>query len=144
MTEKNNSPKGAPDSGYGINSPEGAPDSGYGINSPEGVPNSEYRNNLIDIILPVSGNYNLTKTCIDSIFRNTNNPFKLIIVDNGIAEPELIDYLSVLSKEHDNVRLIAKGTTRGYAVSLNKGLEVSTSELIAVLNNGVKVSKNWL
>lgn len=99
---------------------------------------------LIDIILPVSGNYSLTKKCIDSIFKNTGNPFRLIIVDNGIEEPELLSYFANLKKEHNSISLISRDRSPGYAAALNKGIAVSTSDLIAILNNAVIVSKNWL
>jgi len=99
---------------------------------------------IIDIVLPVAGNYTQVKAFIDSVIHNTFNPFRLIIVDNGITEPELLSYLTELKKNNENIRLVAKGVTSGYAVSLNKGLEVSKSELVAILNPAVIVSKNWL
>jgi GT2 family glycosyltransferase len=102
------------------------------------------QNDLIDIILPVSGDYSLTKQCINSILKNTSEPFKLIIVDNGIKEPELLSYLTDLKQENDFIRLVAKDNTTGTVSGVNKGFDVSSSSLVAILNNAVVVSKNWL
>jgi GT2 family glycosyltransferase/radical SAM superfamily enzyme YgiQ (UPF0313 family) len=102
------------------------------------------KNDMIDIILPVPGNYYLTKQCIDSILKNTSHPYKLIIVDLGIEEPELITYLSGLKQENDSISLVARDKQTGYASGVNKGFDLSTSSLIALVNNTVVVSENWL
>jgi GT2 family glycosyltransferase len=102
------------------------------------------KNAPIDIILPVSDNYDLTNQCIDSILKNTHIPFRLIIVDNGIKDESLSAYLSDLKKSNENINLISKDKTSGFSASINKGLDVSKSELVAVLNADIIVSENWL
>jgi GT2 family glycosyltransferase len=102
------------------------------------------QNELTEIILAVSGNYNLTRRCVDSVLKNSGKNYKLIIVDNGIKETELLTYLSELTTEHNNVRLVVGDYDSGYSAALNKGIENSNAKLIAILNNSVIVSKNWL
>ncbi len=98
----------------------------------------------IDIILPVSGNYVSTKKCIDSVFKNTLTPFRLIIVDNGLKDPALTDFLTTLKQNNENIILVSKDKNMGFSACVNKGLEISKSEIVAILSNDVIVSKNWL
>jgi GT2 family glycosyltransferase len=98
----------------------------------------------VDIILPVAENYHHTSRCIDSIFKNTRTLFRLIIVDNGIKEKKLSDYLSGLAAGNENIRLIAKDKVTGFAASVNKGIEAAGSAIVAVVTTDVVVSENWL
>jgi GT2 family glycosyltransferase len=100
-------------------------------------------NTPVDIILPVS-DYFSTKKCIDSIFNNTIIPFRLIIIDNGIKEQAFTNFLSELKQNNENVILISRDKNIGFSASVNKGLEISKSELVAILSNDIIVSKNWL
>ncbi len=98
----------------------------------------------IDIILPVSDNYLSSKKCLDSVLKNTLVPFRLIIIDNGIKDPELTTFLTTLKQNNDNIILVSKDKNTGFSASVNKGLEISTSDVVAILSNNSLVSKNWL
>ncbi len=99
----------------------------------------------IDIIIPVSANLTLTERCITSVLKQTNYPYRLILVDDGIKDQRLIDYLKNIKTANENVILIAKDNTGiGFSYSVNKGLHNSTSDIVCVLTNDVIVSENWL
>jgi GT2 family glycosyltransferase len=98
----------------------------------------------IDIILPVSGYYRPVKKTIEAILENTLIPFNLIIIDNGIADENLHDFLVRLKDKNNNIQLIAKGTQTGFSASVNKGIEVSRSAIIAILECNTIVARNWL
>lgn len=57
-----------------------------------------------------------------------------ILVDNGSPDP-LNGWADVLIKNVDNL---------GYCKAVNQGLEQATGDLIAVANNDIRVSANWL
>ncbi len=98
----------------------------------------------IDIIIPVSGKYSIVKKTIESLINYTNYPYNLIIVDNGISEPEINSYLIQLKSNNPNIQLVAKSTPTGFSASVNKGIEISKSKVIAIVDSGTIVSKNWL
>lgn len=50
------------------------------------------RNNLVSVIVLVHNQLEFTKKCLDSVFRYTNVPFELIVVDNGSTDGTA-DYL---------------------------------------------------
>ncbi len=102
------------------------------------------KDQIIDLILPVSNNFFQTKRCINFIFKNTDLPFRLIIVDNGIEDRNLLDFLTHLKQNNNNVSLVAKDKNTSFTACLNKGLEISKSQIVGIIHPHIIVSKNWL
>ena len=49
---------------------------------------------LVSLIIPTRDGLTLLRTCVESIYDNTSyRNFEIIIVDNGSAETETLDYL---------------------------------------------------
>lgn len=80
-----------------------------------------------------------TKQCIDSVIKYTDQPYELIIVDNGSTDGTQ-DYLKSLP----GVRLILNGSNYGFAKGNNQGIAAAKGELILLLNNDVVVTPRWL
>ncbi len=53
-----------------------------------------------DIILPVCDQFEFTEPCIESMIRNTDTPFRLIVINNG-KNPRTRQYLNALEKRTD-------------------------------------------
>jgi GT2 family glycosyltransferase len=98
----------------------------------------------VDIIIPVSGYFKPVKKAIEALIACTAGPYKLIIVDNGIKEPFLQGFLIKLKETYPNVELVAGNSRPDFAAAVNRGLEISRSPLIAVLDCNTIVSPNWL
>ncbi len=98
-----------------------------------------------DIIIPIWNNLALTKTCIDSICRNTSYPYRLILVDNA-SNIETKDYLGQLQKACKSGEIILKQNDKneGYIKAVNAGIALSNAEYVCILNNDTIVTKNWL
>lgn len=96
----------------------------------------------------------LLKPCVESLLKySIVTDIELIIVANGCVD-NTMDYFIDLRKKfdylglHDNLKLVWNDNPLGYSRATNKGIELSTTNLIVLLNNDcvfLEQSKNlWL
>ena len=97
-----------------------------------------------DIILPVCGQYEYTKQCIESIIACTFTPYKLIIINNG-RDPETKKYLDELAKDKRVESVIVQNDRNvGWGRALNQGLEFSDAPYVCFQNNDTVVTRGWI
>jgi len=97
-----------------------------------------------DIIIPVWNQLSFTRNCVDSILKNTDAGYRLIIIDNA-SDKETRDYLeSLKSLSHPPVLLVRNEKNVGFIKAVNKGFELSDAKYVCVLNNDTIVAKDWL
>lgn len=65
---------------------------------------------------------------------------KIYVVDNASTD----DSIEFLKHNFSTVKIIGLKKNKGYAGGYNQGLKQVTEEIVVLLNNDVKVSKNWL
>lgn len=90
----------------------------------------------------------LTKRMLDSLFKNTNTDFNLIIVDNGSVDGT-VDYLKSLSpiNQCKTIDIIYNEKNLGIAVARNQALYQANSyqnDWLSTLDNDVGLPYNWL
>ena len=97
-----------------------------------------------DIILPVCDQYEFTKKCIESIMRNTDTPYRLIIINNGTnpATKRLLDGLE-RNKEIETT-IVHNARNVGWVKALNKGIDLSKSPYVCFQNDDTVVTAGWL
>jgi len=97
-----------------------------------------------DIVTAVWNNLELTKSCIDSIIKNTDVDYRLIIIDNA-SNDKTKKYLEELKdKEGRRVLLIRNESNLGFIKAVNQGMRLSESPYICLINNDTIVTKEWL
>ena len=98
-----------------------------------------------DIIIPVWNLKDYTQRCVESVIRNTDYPYRLIIIDNG-SEKETKEYLEGLKndKRLPGYILIRNEQNQGYTIATNQGMEISDAPYVCLLNNDTIVCKGWL
>lgn len=97
-----------------------------------------------DIIIPVWNQLEVTKDCINSIIKNTDYPFRLIVIDNA-SDGETKHYLESLKPEKRlSAILIRNEKNLGFVKAVNQGINSSDADYICVLNNDTLVMKDWL
>lgn len=102
------------------------------------------KNNKCDIILPVCDEYEFTRNCVDSIIRNTDTPFRLIIINNG-KHPKTGRLLDELEKREDvETTVVRNARNIGWVKALNKGIELSNAPFICFQNDDTVVTAGWL
>jgi len=98
-----------------------------------------------EIVIPIYDQVDYTRHCIDSIFANTECPFRLILVNDGSREQATRDYLNDLqSREPERVRVLHNEKNIGYVRTVNHGLANTTAEFVVVMNNDTLVYPDWL
>lgn len=98
---------------------------------------------LTSIIILTHNGLEHTEKCLTSIVAHTPEPHELIIVDNGSTDGT-IKYLRNYMATHDNVRVIANRSNRGFAAGNNQGLALARGESVLLLNNDTIVTEGWL
>ena len=95
----------------------------------------------VSIIILCWNNLEYTKKCIESIRKNTELNYQLVIVDNGSTDGTL-QYAETILNERD--MLIRSSKNMGFSSGNNLGARVTTGEYLLFLNNDCEVGVNWL
>ena len=109
----------------------------------------EEKRDPVDIIITTYNNPRYLELCLDSIIKNTDIDFNIIISDAGSNEAMWI-FLKELNKKYISTKLkkldiFGKLNERkNYSETCNYGILKSTSKYFVILNSDVIVSKGWL
>lgn len=90
------------------------------------------------VVIPVWNRADLLQKLLDTIASQTTRPENVIVVDNGSTDdaPALA--------ERWGARVIRLGSNRGFAAAVNRGIEESTTEWVAVINSDVELKPDWV
>jgi GT2 family glycosyltransferase len=91
----------------------------------------------LSVVVLAWDNLELTRAFVDSVRRNTDVSYELIIVDNGSRS----DAAAFARSAADHAILNTENL--GFARGMNQGLEGSRGELVAFCNNDVEVPPEW-
>ncbi|MDD3051607.1 MAG: glycosyltransferase [Candidatus Cloacimonetes bacterium] len=98
---------------------------------------------LVSIIIPVWNKVDLTRQCLENLFRNTEYPnYEVIVVDNASTD-KTAEYLRKISAEQ-SIRVLTNKTNLGYARANNQAAKVAQGEYIVFLNNDTIPLVGWL
>ena len=98
---------------------------------------------LVSIIIPVYGQTELTKNCLDSILStDAGLSYEIIVVNNGqdIVDIEMLDRY----KKYPNIKIIHNKENLNFALGCNLGFSLSSGGKVVFLNNDTTVTSNWL
>lgn len=90
------------------------------------------------IILNYNGERFLSEV-LKNLYETQYSPFEIIVVDNNSSD----NSLQILSNFSD-IRLIVNKENLGFAEGNNVGIRAAKGEYIALVNNDLKVTPNWL
>jgi GT2 family glycosyltransferase len=95
---------------------------------------------MIDLIIP---NYNgaaLLPTCLDALRTQTRRDFVITLVDDGSRD----DSLALLAARYPEVRVLPLPQNRGLAAAVNAALDITSNEMVVLLNNDTEAHPRWL
>jgi N-acetylglucosaminyl-diphospho-decaprenol L-rhamnosyltransferase len=93
----------------------------------------------IDVVIPVHGNYELTRSCLAHLAAQTVQ-HQAIVVDD--CSPD--DTVLRLGEEWPAVRVVELAVNQGYTRAVNRGVADGNCELVVLLNNDVELRPDFL
>jgi N-acetylglucosaminyl-diphospho-decaprenol L-rhamnosyltransferase len=93
----------------------------------------------VDVIVPVYGNWPVTRSCLDSLAAQTL-PHRVIVVDD--ASPD--DTLAQLEAGYPKVQVLTMERNSGFAAACNRGLRQATADVVVLVNNDVEAEATML
>jgi O-antigen biosynthesis protein len=93
-----------------------------------------------DIIVPVYNQYSFTRSLIESIYRYTDIPFHLYIIDNASID-ETVDLHKIYTRD---ITIVRNRENRGWCTGINQGIALGNNPYVVFMNNDIEVSQGWL
>ncbi|MES2789462.1 MAG: glycosyltransferase [Planctomycetota bacterium] len=94
---------------------------------------------LTSIILVTHNQWDYTRHCLESLRFRTNDPYELIVVDNGST-----DGTPAFLRSLNDITLISNPDNRGFPAAVNQGLAVARGRQVLLLNNDTLLTTGWL
>lgn len=93
----------------------------------------------VDIVIPLYNQLPFTRRCLSTLRRETDGPFRLILVDNGSTDGtrEFLDGFP-------DAEVVVNDRNAGVAAAWNQGVRLSTGRWIVFLNNDTVLPGGWL
>ena len=97
---------------------------------------------LVSIITAMWNNKEFNLQMIEFVYKNTQWPYELILIDNGSTDgtSEAIGKLS----SNINGTLIKNKENKGFGIANNQGAKIAHGEYLCLLNNDTIPIKGWL
>ncbi|MBI4971063.1 MAG: glycosyltransferase family 2 protein [Candidatus Omnitrophica bacterium] len=101
-------------------------------------------NPICDIIIPIWNQKERTERCLQSILKNTQIPYRLILVDNA-SEKETAEFLNGFERSTTVPCLVIRNQENlGNVKAVNQGIKSSAAEFVLTLDNDTLVFSGWL
>jgi GT2 family glycosyltransferase len=96
--------------------------------------------NTTDIIIPVHNQYAYTRNLIEGIYRYTDVPFHIYIIDNASTD-ETVDLHKIYT---NHITVVRNRENRGWCGAVNQGIALGENPYVVFMNNDIEVSQGWL
>ena len=101
---------------------------------------------LVSIIIPTKDYADITRTCLESIYKKTTyKNYEIILMNNNSEKQETFDLFEEFKNKHKNFKVIDANYEFNYSRINNEAVKHSKGEYICLLNNDTEViSPDWL
>ncbi len=97
---------------------------------------------VLDVLVITHNHLELTIPCLQALYKHTQNPFHLIIIDDSTDLTPL--WLTQFVKEHNNITLIHSGTPYKNGNQIfHKAFENCKTPFMATVMNSIRVEPQW-
>lgn len=99
----------------------------------------------VDIIVPVYRGLADTQLCINSVLASSfKSAYRLIVINDASPEPEVTQWLREKAAQDSRVTLLENPENMGFVGTVNRGMALSTSHDVLLLNSDTEVANDWL
>jgi GT2 family glycosyltransferase len=95
---------------------------------------------LISVVIPNHNGSGFLESCLRSLQSQTYGKMEIIVVDNASRD----DSIKIARSTAPGTILLQKDRNFGFAGAVNAGIQCSSGDWIAVLNNDTEVPPDWL
>lgn len=101
---------------------------------------------LVSIIIPIRDYADMTRKCLESIYKKTKyKNYEIIIANNDSKEKETFDLFKEMKKKHKNFKVVDVNIEFNYPKINNIAVKEAKGEVIVLLNNDTEIiSSDWL
>ncbi len=93
-----------------------------------------------DILIPVRNGYACTRTLLEGIYRHTDFPYHIYILDNASTD-ETVDLPKIYTRD---ITVVRNRANRGWAAAVNQGIQMGANPYLVFLGNDVELAHGWL
>ena len=99
----------------------------------------------IDIIIPVYNGLEYLPKLFESLFKNTDDPYRLILVDDRSSDEKVYPFLEKIKLENQDkdILLLRNNTNLGFVKTVNRAVKETKNHFVLV-NTDVEVPRGWL
>ena len=94
----------------------------------------------VTVIIPTYNGARLLAACLEALAAQTYRDFDTLVVDDGSTD----ETLTMLAERYPWVQVLALGCNVGLAAAVNRAIDASTGEFVALLNNDAEPEPGWL
>ena len=98
----------------------------------------------IDLVLLTYNHSDLTLECLESLKFCTKGLYRLIWIDNGSDLKHYEPVKKVINVRFKNCKMFRYSKNYGFARGMNKGIKLSKSKIVVLLNNDITFNLRWL
>jgi len=99
----------------------------------------------VDVIVPVYRGLADTQLCINSALTSTcQTPWRLIVINDASPEPEVTEWLRERAQQDTRITLLENAENLGFVGTVNRGMALSESNDVLLLNSDTEVANDWL
>jgi len=99
----------------------------------------------VDVIVPVYRGLADTRLCIDSVLASpVRAAYRLIVINDCSPEPEVTQWLRERAAHDERITLLENAENLGFVGTVNRGMALSDSNDVLLLNSDTEVANDWL
>jgi GT2 family glycosyltransferase len=93
-----------------------------------------------DILIPVRNEFASTRALLEDIYRYTDSPFHIYIIDNASTD-ETVDLHKIYTR---NITIVRNRQSRGWIGAINQGIQMGSSPFLVFMKNDLELAHGWL
>lgn len=100
---------------------------------------------MIDVIVPIYGDYEKTRNCIESVLKYYNrNEERVILINDKSLSNTITKYLRKIKSDNTDILLLENTENLGFVGSVNMGMCLSEENDVILLNSDTVVTRGWV
>ncbi len=97
-------------------------------------------NGAADILIPVRNHYDRTRALLEGIYRHSDYPFHIYILDNGSTD-ETVDLHKIYARD---ITIVRNRYHRSWSGAINQGIHMGSSPFLVFLRHDIELGCGWL